>query len=229
MEKNRSTNQADETFMNENLAAYDTFLANTGPDRLQKILARSELFRMTLDIPGDIVECGVFKGSGLYTWAKLMCLFKPNNEFRIIGFDFFGTDRETSFKHQVDADCLKEHELEWASPDTIRSNCAEWGFNNLELITGNVIETTKQFSKDRLGARLSLLYLDVDNYEGTLACLENLYDLVSLGGVIAFDEYALEGYGESNAVDEFFLGKNIKLKSIPWANTPTAYAIKESN
>ena len=213
--------------MSENLALYDAFLANTGPDRLQKILARSELFRMTLDIPGDIAECGVFKGSGLYTWAKLMRLFKPNNEYRLIGFDFFGSDRETPFKHEVDADCLKEHELDWTSPDTIRATCAEWGFDNLELITGNVVETTKQFSEDRLGARLSLLYLDVDNYEGTLACLENLYHLVSPGGVVAFDEYALEGYGESNAVDKYFQGKNVKLRSIPWANTPTAYVVKE--
>lgn len=216
----------DEGPMNENLALYDTFLANTGPDRLQKILARSELFRMTLEIPGDIVECGVFKGSGLYTWAKLLQLFKPNNEYRLIGFDFFGTDRDSDFQHEVDADCLMEHEDDWASPDTIRSACAGWGFNKLELIAGNVIETTKRFAEERLGARLSLLYLDVDNYEGSLACLENLYAMVSPGGVVAFDEYALEGYGESNAVDEFFSDKSVKLKSIPWANTPTAYVIK---
>jgi hypothetical protein len=50
--------------------------------------------------------------------------------------------------------------------------------------------------------------------------------MVSPGGVVAFDEYALEGYGESNAVDEFFSDKSVKLKSIPWANTPTAYVIK---
>ena len=212
--------------MNKNLALYDDFLANTGPDRLQKILARSELFRMTLDIPGDIVECGVFKGSGLYTWAKLLQLFKPNNEYRLIGFDFFGTNRETDFKHEADADCLEEHEDNWAAPDTIRSVCKGWGFEKLELIAGNVIETTKRFAEERLGARLSLLYLDVDNYEGTLACLDHLYPLVSPGGVVAFDEYALEGYGESNAVDEFFCDKNAKLKSIPWANTPTAYVIK---
>ena len=47
------------------------------------------------------------------------------------------------------------------------------------------------------------------------------------GGVIAFDEYALEGHGESDAVDKFLKDKKIKLKSFSWAKTPTAYAIIE--
>ena len=45
--------------------------------------------------------------------------------------------------------------------------------------------------------------------------------------MIVFDEYALETYGESDAVDEFIKDKKLKLKSIPWCSTPTAYAIKE--
>ena len=43
------------------------------------------------------------------------------------------------------------------------------------------------------------------------------------GSIIAFDEYALSGHGESDAVDEFLSKKNIKLKSFSWASTPTAY------
>ena len=76
--------------------------------------------------------------------------------------------------------------------------------------------------------RIALLYLDLDNYEGTLACLRNLYPLVSPGGVVAFDEYALAGYGESDAVDEFFRGQKIRLRSFPWAKTPMAFLVKEA-
>ena len=63
---------------------YDKFLKDTNLSRLQKILARYELFRKIIDIPGDICECGVFKGSGIFTWVKLMMLFKPNNKFNVI-------------------------------------------------------------------------------------------------------------------------------------------------
>ena len=72
---------------------YDKFLKDTDVSRLQKILARYELFKKILEVPGDICECGVFKGSGIFTWVKLMKLFKPNNNFSVVGFDLFGTKK----------------------------------------------------------------------------------------------------------------------------------------
>lgn len=214
--------------MSTNLNNYDVFMATTGPDRLQKILARHALFQMISDVPGDIVECGVFKGSGIYTWAKLMQLFRPNNESRIVGFDFFEAERSMNFQFQADKDCLDEHQINWSPQEVIRKNCSSWGFDKLDLIAGNVVDTTKKFVHDNLGFRIALLYIDVDNYEGALACLQNLYPVVSPGGLIVFDEYALRNYGESNAVDEFFRGKQLRLKSIPWANTPSAYLVKDT-
>ena len=142
---------------------------------MQKILSRYELFKLTLEVPGDIAECGVFKGSGLYTWVKLMRLFKPNNEYRVHGFDFFETDRTAIFQYQADQDVLDEHQEGWTTQENLLDTCSNWGFNHLKLHAGNVVETTKRFKETELGARLSLLYIDVDNYEGALACLENLY------------------------------------------------------
>jgi len=220
-------NENTEPNLQENLALYDTFMARTGADRLQKILARYELFKLTLDVPGDIAECGVFKGSGIYTWVKLMRIFKPNNEYRVIGFDFFESERKADFQFQKDQDVLDEHAEGWTSQQDLIDTCSTLGFDRLQLHAGNVVETTKAFAEQDLGSRLSLLYIDVDNYEGALACLENLYPLVSPGGIVALDEYALPGYGESNAVDEYFRGQNVRLRAFPWANTPTAYLVKE--
>ena len=44
-----------------------------------KLIARALLYDSVKNIPGDIVECGVFKGSGLYTFLKLKKLFNPNS------------------------------------------------------------------------------------------------------------------------------------------------------
>lgn len=209
------------------LGLYDRFLARTYIDRLQKILARYELFKMAIDVSGDIVECGVFKGSGIYTWAKLLRLFKPNNEQKIIGFDFFEANRETDFVNREDREVLDEHAKNWATREEILQNLAATGIDNVELIAGDVRQTTKEYAKQHLGFRISLLYLDVDNYEGTLASLENLFPLVTPGGVVAFDEYGRRRYGESDAVDEYFRDAQLKLNSFPWANTPTAYLIKK--
>jgi hypothetical protein len=211
-----------------NLRLYDEFLAQTGPDRLQKILARYELFKLVLDVPGDIVECGVFKGSGLYTWVKLLRIFKPNNEQRVVGFDFFETKHDMDLRYAPDQACLAEHAEGWTGRDTLAATCKNWGFDRLTLIAGDVVKSTQEYARSQVGARIALLYLDVDNYEGTMACLTHLFPLVSPGGVVAMDEYALAGYGESDAVDEYFRGQKIKLRSFPWANTPTAFCVKES-
>ncbi len=52
-----------------------------------KLIGRALLYEEVKDIPGDIVECGVFKGSGIYTFLKLKRLFNSNSSKRVIGFD----------------------------------------------------------------------------------------------------------------------------------------------
>lgn len=210
----------------EHLDLYDSFLAETSVDRLQKILARYELFKLAMNVPGHIVECGVFKGSGIYTLAKLQKIFKPNNEQTVVGFDFFEAQRNQQLERPEDTEVLDEHATGWAPQEQILNNLSSLGITNVELIAGDVTVTSRKFAEERLGVRISLLFLDVDNYEGTLACLRNFYPMVSPGGIVVFDEYGLTGYGESDAVDEFFGDQNIVLRSLPWANTPTAYLIK---
>ena len=131
------------TSTQENLNVYDQFLALSAPDRLQKILARYELFKMLMDVPGDIVECGVFKGSGIFTWAKLMQIFRPNNDVRIIGFDFFDTDRSVALEFNQDLLCLEEHKSGWSGAEQIMDRCNSWGFRKVDLIRGDVVKTTE--------------------------------------------------------------------------------------
>ena len=206
---------------------YDQFLKDTNIDRLQKILARYELFKKIVNVPGDICECGVFKGTGLFTWVKLSKLFKPHNSFKIIGFDFFENKSKPKFKYKTDQKVLKMHNKGGITQKELFKKCKEWNFDNLKLYAGDVTKTSKKYANESLGSRIALLYLDVDNYEGTLEILKNLYNKMSKGGVIAFDEYALRGHGESDAVDEFLKDKKIKLKSFGWAKSPTAYTIVE--
>ena len=42
--------------------SYNNLLLSDDISRLRKIFARYELFKKTINIPGDIIECGVFKG-----------------------------------------------------------------------------------------------------------------------------------------------------------------------
>src|SRR5437764_4368902 len=57
---------------------------------LKRFLAMYEIFKMVQQVKGSIVECGVFRGFGLMSWAKLSTILEPENlTRRIYGFDTF--------------------------------------------------------------------------------------------------------------------------------------------
>ena len=55
---------------------------------LKRFLAHAELFKQTLDVPGDIAELGVWRGAGLMTWANLLETYVVGNRTKTVyGFD----------------------------------------------------------------------------------------------------------------------------------------------
>jgi hypothetical protein len=86
--------------------------------------------------------------------------------------------------------------------------------------------TTKEFSEGNLGFKISLLYMDLDLEEPTYNTLVNLWDNITKGGIIAFDEYGYHKWSESRGVDRFIEEKNLEIRSLNYA-CPTAYIIKK--
>ena len=52
--------------------SYNNLLLSDDVSRLRKIISRYELFKKTLNVPGDIIECGVFKGVSFLFWLKCL-------------------------------------------------------------------------------------------------------------------------------------------------------------
>jgi hypothetical protein len=96
-----------------------------------------------------------------------------------------------------------------------RSNETDTDINNIKikcdniiedstiLIKGDAIETSKKFNDNNPGARIKLLYLDLDLGEPTFHVLKNLWDKVVINGIILLDEYGFHKWDESNGVDNF--------------------------
>ena len=69
--------------------AYNLLLGGPDVERIRKMLTRYEFFRRTLELPGDIVEAGVFKGTCLMYFLKLLQIHSPGSIKRVVGFDLF--------------------------------------------------------------------------------------------------------------------------------------------
>ena len=66
---------------------------------LVRLLAQYELFQMSRDVPGSIVECGVFQGAGLLFYAKLIEIFCSGDRWKkVYGFD---PSRSERWKNEI--------------------------------------------------------------------------------------------------------------------------------
>jgi len=206
---------------------------------LKRFLAHIELFRMTLDVPGDIAELGVFRGMGLMTWANLLEAYCIGDRTKIVygfdnwkGFTAFSPEdgRRVPEAKKVSGGFNPEpyrRELEDAIRIFDRDRFVPWK-GRIKLVDGQIEDTVPRFVKDNPGVRFSLIHFDCDLYAPTKAALEALWPRVCRGGVVLFDEYAIADWpGESRAVDEFFTDKpELRLKTFNWTNVPGAFVVK---
>ena len=70
---------------------FNNFIISEDSRVFNKLVARTLIYDSIKDIPGDIVECGVFKGSGFFTFLKLKKVMNPNSRKKVLGFDYFNS------------------------------------------------------------------------------------------------------------------------------------------
>lgn len=214
--------------------SFNSFIMSEDIKVFGKLLARQAIFDKVKKIPGDIVECGVFKGSGIYSFLKLKRYLCPNTYKKVIGFDMFNSKELIESLNQIDKQSMSslfefrnfEHNDKFKN--YLETKIKSHGFlsHEFELIEGDISATSKQYIDENPGFRISLLYMDLDLSLPTLHALENFWDRVSKGGIVVFDEYAYGKWSESCGVDEFFADKNVQIISMDYI-CPTAYVIKD--
>jgi hypothetical protein len=206
---------------------------------LKRFLAHYELFRLTVDLPGDIVELGVFRGATLMTWANFLEIRNMGDrQKQVYGFDNFrgftglsAEDGKSDGAVKKEAGGFDSRHFEAALEDAIaifdRDRFIPYKPRVL-LVKGDIEETVPRFVAEHPGLRISLLHFDVDLYAPTRVGLEQLWPRVVPGGVVLFDEYGIRPWeGESHAVDEYFRGQGVALHRFDWAPNPGGYVIKK--
>lgn len=218
-------NQFDETqcFTYEN-----GFYLTSEPYRLGNIISHYELYKKIIDLPGAVVELGVFKGGSIIQWATFRELLENENSRKIIGFDMFGEFPNVS---EVESDKTfvanwnEQFKNEFVSQEDIYKSLELKKLSNVELVKGNIAETLPEYIKKHGELRISLLHIDTDVYEPCKIGLQLLYDLVVPDGIIVLDDYStIEG--ETKAVDEFFSDKGVRFHKFSFSHEKPVYIIK---
>ena len=171
------------------------------------------------NIPGDIVECGVWKGGSMMVSA--LTLLKMNNSNRTLylydTYEGMNKPTEKDIRIHDNKPALniweKSQEKDFNTWDfapltEVKTNLysIKYPKDNIKFIRGKVEDTIPNIIPDEI----SLLRLDTDLYESTYHELIHLYPRLSLNGVLIIDDY---GYwkGQKEATDKYFKENNIKI------------------
>jgi len=215
--------------------SFNNFIFSNDIKVIGKLLHRYEYFNKIKHLPGDIVEIGVFKGSGIATFSKFLEISCPNSNKKIIGFDIFKKNDDVILSKDILLDKTNmEKVYSRVEHSELTLESVEKRLENMcihkkyMLVEGDVEETLPIFLEKNPGFRISMLYIDCDIERPTYLSLKYLWDRILPGGIILFDEYEYHSFSESNGVDKFLNERNIpyELQSTNFM-CPTAFLVKK--
>jgi hypothetical protein len=195
--------------------------------RINKILAHYELYKMILDLPGDIFELGVFKGASLIRFLNFRALLESEDSRRVIGFDVFGQFPREGLSLSDDLTFIDRFEGtggDGVSKEQLDSILRNKSFRNYQLIKGNIFHTIPEYLRTFPYTKLSLIHLDMDVKEPTEFALEILFERLVPGGLLVIDDYNAVS-GATDAVDLFIRRNSLHLKKLPNYRVPS-YIVK---
>lgn len=161
------------------------------------------------DIPGSILECGVWRGGSMQA-AALALLGQGVKDRDLYLFDTFeGMPEPTAEDRRQDgrsaAELLAEKDRTkpiWAvaSLEDVQQGMSEIGYadDHIHFVPGLVEETVPE----RAPEQIAILRLDTDWYRSTQHELKHLYPRLSPGGVLIIDDYGW-WQGSRQATEEF--------------------------
>ena len=188
----------------------------TSPQRIQA-LCHAVKYVIKNRIPGDIVECGVWKGGSVMA-AMLTLLEEENTSREFHLFDTFEGmtepgKQDISIGNRLAVNIFEEkrkcgEKWVYSSLQEVKQAISAINYDNSKIhyIKGKVEDTLPTYAPEKI----SLLRLDTDWYESTKHELVHLFPRLSKQGVIIIDDYG-EWKGARKAVDEYIDSNNISI------------------
>jgi len=200
---------------------------------LKRFLALYEVFKLALPVKGSVIDCGVFRGFSLMSWAKLSAMLEPENlTRRVYGFDSFAGFPSVGPEDQTPVVDVTPGALYADSYAELKELIEEFDkdrflghIEKVHLVRGDVARTIPQFVKENPHLVVSLLFIDLDLYEPTKVALEHFLPRMPKGAVLAFDELDNPQWpGETlAALEKGGLGR-LELRRLEW-DPYIAYAV----
>lgn len=206
--------------------------------RVQSMITRYEMYKKILEVPGDVIELGIYKGNSFSWLANLSVILEPYAiNRRFIGFDTF--EGFSSIDNDNDVDMasgaiVSKNDFQDTDLGTITAALSNIDIvrpvnqiNRFELVKGDIINTLPDYLSTHSWMTCAMLILDADLYKPTKVGLELVLPIMPKGGLILFDEFNYSKFpGETLALKETLKLNGLSLRKMPYESC-SAYAIIE--
>jgi hypothetical protein len=154
---------------------------------------------LTEQIPGDLVECGVWRGGAAILMRALLSAWGWEDRTVWLADSFAGLPKPEAGENAVDLSAARFPQLA-VSRQRVEDNFARFGLldDRVRFLEGWFADTLPAAPVESI----AVLRLDADLYESTMTPLTALYDKVSAGGFVIVDDYGVMRQCR-RAVDEF--------------------------
>ena len=203
----------------------NSFTKYASRQNIAKLIAQYELLRLTKNVLGDVIEAGVYYGSGLMGWANILASVEPYNyQCKVIGFDTFAGSKGVTKKDQVYSKILRR-EGEYKANSFNDINMSIEIFNQdrplshlekVKIIKGDVINSSKNYIKKNPSQCVRILHISMNIYKPTFYTLKNFLPLMSKGSIVVIDGLNYATGGCMSALKENLNIKKIKLKTLDY-------------
>ncbi len=166
------------------------------PVSVDALVDLANLAQLVLDqgVPGDFVECGVWRGGGGLLMADLLRQAGVGDRKVWLCDSFQGMppveeiDGPVAVAEASDPDSPLYVDNSRVMLEEVRQTFTEFGLSAYAEFVPGWFHETLPVQRQRIGP-IAILRLDCDWYASVRACLDNLYDQVVDGGFVVVDDY----------------------------------------
>ena len=216
------------TYLNENINFLDLWkkvfqkiYPNNKPNfsdpgwmiRINKSFYLTKYFLSNIEIKGDFLECGVFKGFSSLLLIELEKLL--NNQ---INNNYFLIDSFEGLSEILEEDKPKNKDVFRNQQGNLRADIKDVEKRFVEYQNVNILKgwIPKIFNVLDESNKYKFIHIDVDLYQPTLDTLEYFYDKVVKGGIIITDDYEAPLFpGNKKAWQKFMYAKDLSYFVLP--------------
>jgi O-methyltransferase len=140
------------------------------------------------DIPGDLVECGVWRGGASILMRAVLAAYGDQTRCVWLADSFAGLPRPDTANYKADKGLrFDRFSVIAVSEEQVRANFERYGLldDQVRFLPGWFKDTLPDAPIDRI----AVLRLDGDLYESTIQALDALYPRLSPGGFCVIDDY----------------------------------------